>query len=56
MFSAALWMPRAWVKRAFYGDGVRDPRLLAGRFGVSTQAMRFRIDELGLIEPKEVAA
>lgn len=55
-FACAVLMPKAWVKRAFYGDGIRDERLLARRFGVSVEAMRIRIDELGLREPVEVAA
>lgn len=50
-FAAAVLMPKAWVKRAFYGDGIRDERVLARRFGVSVAAMRRRIDELGLLEP-----
>ncbi|MFL5900134.1 MAG: ImmA/IrrE family metallo-endopeptidase [Solirubrobacterales bacterium] len=54
-FAAALLMPKAWVKRAFYGEGIRDERILARRFGVSVAAMRVRIDELGLLEPEAVA-
>jgi IrrE N-terminal-like domain len=55
-FACALLMPKAWVKRAFYGEGIRDERVLARRFGVSVEAMRIRIDELALLEPAEVAA
>ena len=55
-FAAALLMPKAWVKRAFYDQGIRDERLLAKQFGVSVAAMRFRIDELGLREPEGIAA
>lgn len=55
-FAAALLMPKAWVKRAFYDEGIRDPRMLARRFEVSTAAMRVRIDQLGLLEPEAVAA
>lgn len=54
-FAAALLMPRAWVKRAFYDEGIRDPRMLARTFEVSTAAMRIRVDELGLLEPEAVA-
>lgn len=50
-FAAALLMPKAYVKRAFYDRGIRDERVLAREFGVSVAAMRFRIDELGLREP-----
>lgn len=55
-FAAALLMPKAWVKRGFYEDGIRDPRMLARRFEVSTAAMRVRIDQLGLLEPEAIAA
>lgn len=50
-FAAALLMPKAFVKRAFFDQGIRDERMLAREFGVSVAAMRFRIDELGLREP-----
>jgi len=55
-FAACLLMPKAWVKRAFYDEGVRDERLLGRRFQVSTAAMRVRLDQLGLLEPARVAA
>lgn len=50
-FAAALLMPRAWVKRAFYGEGIRDERMLARVFNVSVAAMRVRVEELRLREP-----
>jgi predicted transcriptional regulator len=50
-FAACLVMPRAWLKRCFYDEGFRDPRVLARRFGVSAPAMRWRFDQLGLLEP-----
>jgi hypothetical protein len=53
-FAAALLMPRAWLKRCFYDEGFRDFRVLARRFGVSVPAMRWRFDELGLLEPEVV--
>lgn len=53
-FAACLLMPRAWIKRCFYDEGFRDPRVLARRFGVSTPAMRYRFDQLGLLEPEAV--
>lgn len=53
-FAAALLMPRAWVKRAFYDEGIRDERMLAQRFGVSVAAMRVRVEELRLREPQGV--
>jgi Zn-dependent peptidase ImmA (M78 family) len=55
-FAAALLMPKAWVKRAFFERGTRDERVLAREFGVSLAAMRVRIDELKLHEPDEVIA
>jgi hypothetical protein len=48
-FAAALLMPKRLVKRRFF-EGLRDPGDLAGEFGVSPQAMRIRLDQLGLTE------
>ncbi|MGN6588653.1 MAG: ImmA/IrrE family metallo-endopeptidase [Solirubrobacterales bacterium] len=53
-FAACLLMPRAWIKRCFYDEGFRDPAVLARRFGVSAPAMRYRFDQLGLLEPEVV--
>lgn len=53
-FAACLLMPKTWIKRDFYGRGIRDPRVLARRFQVSAAAMRIRLDQLGLYEPAEV--
>ncbi len=47
-FAACLLMPSVWVRRCFYSEGYRDPRVLARRFKVSTTAMRYRFDQLGL--------
>ena len=55
-FAAALLMPRPLIKRAFYDEGLRDEYALARRFQVSVSAMRWRLDELCLFEPAEVAA
>jgi hypothetical protein len=55
-FAACLLMPKVWVKRLFYDDGIRDARVLARHFQVSTAAMRYRLDQLALYEPAEVAA
>jgi len=55
-FAAALLMPKAWIKRAFYDEGIRDEHALARRFQVSVASMRWRIDELHLHEPARVAA
>jgi IrrE N-terminal-like domain len=53
-FAASLTMPRAWLKRCFYDEGWRDPLVLARRFRVSTPAMRYRFDQIGLLEPEAV--
>lgn len=53
-FAACLMMPRAWLKRCFYDEGFRDPQVLARRFNVSAPAMRYRFDQLGLLEPEVV--
>lgn len=55
-FAASLLMPKPWIKRAFYDDGIRDEYALARRFQVSVASMRWRIDELRLHEPAKVAA
>jgi Zn-dependent peptidase ImmA (M78 family) len=55
-FAAALLMPKAWVKRAFYDQGIRDEYALARRFQVSVASIRWRVDELRLYEPAQVAA
>lgn len=49
-FAACLLMPRRWV-RAAWAEGVRDERALARRFGVTVEALRVRLLQLGLIEP-----
>ena len=48
-FAANLLMPRAWVKRAYYDEGVTDLRRLAFRFNVSQVAMRIRLSALGIV-------
>lgn len=48
-FAASLLMPKRLVKRRFF-EGLRDPSDLAAEFGVSPQAMRIRLDQLGLTE------
>lgn len=53
-FAACLLMPRPWLKRCFYDEGFRDPQVLARRFQVSPPAMRWRFDQLGLLEPEAV--
>jgi predicted transcriptional regulator len=53
-FAACLLMPRAWMRRCYYDEGFHDPVVLARRFKVSTTAMRYRFDQLGLREPRTV--
>lgn len=47
-FAACLLMPRRWVKRA-WGDGCQRISQLSERFDVSPQAMRVRLERLGLM-------
>ncbi len=54
-FAACLLMPKAWIKRAYYDEGLREPRRLARRFRVSADAARVRLDVLGIAAPAEVA-
>lgn len=49
-FAACLLMPRLLVKR-HWGIGPRRVTAMAARFGVSPQAMSYRLDQLGLTEP-----
>jgi hypothetical protein len=49
-FAACLLMPKKWVKR-YWGMGVQDPGQLSLRFDVSSQAMAYRLNQLGLTEP-----
>jgi hypothetical protein len=46
-FAACLMMPRAWIKRDFYG-GMQRVGTLARRYYMSQQAIRRRLAELGL--------
>ena len=50
-FAACVLMPRRLVKR-LWGEGVQQLDELAAIFGVSGQAMRYRLDQLGLAEPR----
>jgi Zn-dependent peptidase ImmA (M78 family) len=49
-FAACLLMPRRWLRRA-WAEGVRDSHVLARRFGVTPQAVKVRLLQVGLIEP-----
>lgn len=48
-FAACLLMPRPWVKAA-YANGVQDVAALAGLFNVSEEAMRIRLNYLGILD------
>lgn len=54
-FAACLLMPRAWVKRDYYG-GVQNLATLARRYYVSTEAMAMRLRELGLSDIQAISA
>ncbi|MCU1387844.1 MAG: hypothetical protein JWL72_1182 [Ilumatobacteraceae bacterium] len=47
-FAACLLMPRPWVKKA-WASGVQQLDALAELFGVSQQAMQYRLIDCGLI-------
>lgn len=49
-FAACALMPKRLVKRHYCG-GTQQPEALAYLFGVSPQAMRYRLNQLGLTEP-----
>jgi Zn-dependent peptidase ImmA (M78 family) len=51
-FAACLLMPKRVVKR-LWCQGNQNILLLAEKLGVSTQALRFRLDQLGLTEGRE---
>ena len=49
-FAVCLLIPRRWL-RQLWMSGERDFHELAGRFGVTTKAIRVRLLQVGLIEP-----
>lgn len=49
-FAASVLMPKAWIKRA-WREGVQEVRDLADLFEVSREAMRIRLQTIGLVEP-----
>jgi Zn-dependent peptidase ImmA (M78 family) len=49
-FAACLLMPRRWLRQA-WAEGMRDVPGLARRFGVTRQAVKVRLLQVGLIEP-----
>lgn len=52
-FAACLLMPRPWMKRAYYDNGLQDLPSLARFFNVSWPAMRIRMEQLGFISAIE---
>lgn len=48
-FAACLLMPRSWMKRAYYDNGLQDLPSLARLFNVSWPAMRFRMEQLRFV-------
>src|SRR5664280_559670 len=49
-FAGCLLMPRRWLRRA-WSQGSRDGRTLARLFGVTPEAVKVRLLQVGLIEP-----
>jgi Zn-dependent peptidase ImmA (M78 family) len=49
-FAACLLMPSRWLRQA-WAEGARDSSTLTRRFGVTPQAIRVRLLQVGLIEP-----
>jgi Zn-dependent peptidase ImmA (M78 family) len=49
-FAGCLLVPGRWLRRAWKA-GIRDPQVLAERFGVTIQAMIARLLQTGLIPP-----
>lgn len=54
-FSACLLMPRVWMKRAYFDEGIQDVPSLSRLFGVSWLAMRVRLEQLGFVDAPEPA-
>ena len=52
-FAACLLMPRIWMKRAYFDNGIQDVPSLARLFGVSWLAMRVRLEQLGFVPEAE---
>jgi IrrE N-terminal-like domain len=50
-FAACLLMPKAWVRRAYFNQGITNLPRLAARFEVSQTAMRYRLESLGMVPP-----
>lgn len=55
-FAGCLLMPKRWVTSAYFNRGVRDPVKLARHFQVSADAIRVRLDVLGIEKTKNGAS
>jgi len=51
-FAGCLLMPKRWVASAYFNEGIHDPVRLARGFQVSADAMRVRLDVLGIKQAK----
>ncbi|MEZ5229207.1 MAG: ImmA/IrrE family metallo-endopeptidase [Acidimicrobiales bacterium] len=51
-FAACVLMPKLYVKR-HWGQGPRTPTSMAKMFGVSPAAMKYRLDQLGVLDEPE---
>jgi Zn-dependent peptidase ImmA (M78 family) len=52
-FASCLLMPSRWLRQA-WAAGVRDERALTRRFGVTPQALKVRLLQVGLIQPTDL--
>jgi predicted transcriptional regulator len=55
-FAACLLMPRTWMKRAYFEDGIQDVPSLARLFCVSWSAMSVRLEQLGFVPAADAEA
>ena len=55
-FAACVLMPKTWVKAAFCNQRVQSIEKLAEMFQVSSKAMSFRLNQLGLTMPTDRCA
>jgi Zn-dependent peptidase ImmA (M78 family) len=52
-FAACLLMPRMWMKRAYFEEGIQDVPSISRLFNVSWVAMRVRLEQLGFVPAAE---
>lgn len=48
-FAACLLMPKVWVKSLYFHEGIQDVSILARELVVSQAALRYRLDQLGVV-------